>query len=154
MRRVVIGNLVWIMMLSVSLAVAGQPEGGPPGQNKLPAPENVVCPVVDGLVEVSWDDVEGAQGYQVEYVGLSVDTPAVEESVFVLGPPVDIELAPFGAVISRVRALPGPKKPGNPPQSGGPKGIWSDPCVVILEAVQLPELPPVPEVNPLTAPKP
>jgi hypothetical protein len=140
-RRVMMGCLVWIMMLSVSFAVAGQPEGGPPGQNKLPAPENVVCPVVDGLVEVSWDLVEGAEGYQVEYLGLSVDTPAVQESVFVFGPPVDIELAPFGAVISRVRALPGPKHPGNPPQSGGPKGTWADPCIVLLEPVQLPELP-------------
>jgi hypothetical protein len=139
---IALGLLCAIALVLSVPAYAGQSE--PPGQNKLPAPENVVCPVVGGLVEVSWDLVEGAEGYQVEYLGLSVDTPAVQESVFVVGPPVDIELAPFGAVISRVRALPGPKHPGNPPQSGGPKGAWSEICVVILEPVQLPELP-IPE---------
>jgi hypothetical protein len=96
---------------------------------------------VDGLIEVSWDDVEDAQGYQVEYVGLSVDSTAVQESVFVVGPPVEIDLTPFTAVATHVRALPGPKHPGNPPQSGGPKGLWGDPCLVTLAPTQLPELP-------------
>ena len=70
-----------ILLLSTSLAGAG--EGG---ASKLPAPEHVVCPVVDGLIDGSWDDVEDAQGYQVEYVGLSLQTPAVKESVFALWP--------------------------------------------------------------------
>jgi hypothetical protein len=128
-----------VMLMLPVAALAGQPET-PPGQNKLPAPENVVCPIVDGFVEVSWDDVAGAAGYQVEYIGLSAATTAVEESVFVFAPPVEIDLAPFGAVVSRVRAVEPPKHAGNPIQSGK-KGDWSEPCIVTLVPVQLPELP-------------
>lgn len=124
---------VYTVLFGATIAVAGQPDH----PKKFPAPENVVCPVVDGQVEVSWDLVEGAQGYQVEYLGLSAQTAAIQESVFVFGPPVEIELAPFGAVVSRVRALPGPKHPGNPPQSGGPKGEWAPPCIVTLEPTPL-----------------
>jgi hypothetical protein len=137
MYRLMVGCMLCAIALLLNVpAYAGQP-GLPPGQNKLPAPENVVCPVVDGLVEVSWDEVEGAHSYQVEYVGLSAQLPAVEETLPpVFSPPVSIDLTPFGAFISRVRALDAPKHPGNPLESGK-KGDWSAICVVLLEPTPL-----------------
>jgi hypothetical protein len=110
----------------------------PPGQAKLPAPENVVCPVVGTDVIVAWDLIADANAYQVEMIGILADGSIIVDSDFLLAPPDVIVLDDFAALTVHVRALPAPKHAGGPLQAGAPKGIWSEPCVVEIPAPVLP----------------
>jgi hypothetical protein len=126
LKPLLIGLMV-LMLIGSSLSFAGTPQGPKP---KLPAPLNVTCPVVEGSAVVSWDLVEGASAYQVEYVGILADGTIITESDFVLAPPDAIALDDFTALIVHVRGLPAPKKADHPVQGAGPKGHWSEPCAV------------------------
>lgn len=131
-RTGMIGSLLVGML--VFAALAGAAPGSPPGQNKLPAPTNLTCSIVDGVVQVSWDLVAGANAYQVEHIGILADGTMVTDSEFVTSPPVGIEVNDFASLTIHVRALPAPKHEGQPLQAGAPKGDWSEPCVVALPA--------------------
>jgi hypothetical protein len=110
----------------------------PPGHAKLPAPTNVLCPVVGADVVVAWDLVANAAAYQVERVGILADGTSADESDFVLTPPDTIALNGATALTVHVRALPAPKHDGGPVQGAGPKGHWSEPCVVDIPVPVVP----------------
>ena len=102
----------------------------PPGHAKLPAPAGVTCPVVGTDVVVSWDVVVGANAYQVEFMGILADGTPEEDSDFVLTTTDSIPVNGFVTMTVHVRALPAPHHEGGPLPGAGPKGEWSDPCVV------------------------
>lgn len=116
---IVLANLAWS---------AGQ---GP--KPKLPAPTNVLCPVVGDNVAVSADAVPGANTYQVWFLGVTSEGEVLEETNDPTEDPSDlVPLDDFVSLTVRMRALPPPKKANQPPQAGGPKSKWSEPCVVVL----------------------
>jgi hypothetical protein len=123
--RVIVWSLITLVMVSCGLVWAGA-KGPKP---KLPAPENVLCPLTADGVVVSFDTVADAAGYQVEYLCVDTVGEFSEESEFVLASPVTLAPPDCTILSLHVRALPGPKHEGGPLQGGGPKGEWSDPCV-------------------------
>jgi hypothetical protein len=131
-------TLLIVGFLFLSTAIFAAPPLVPPGHAKLPAPTNVLCPVVGTDVVVAWDLVTDANAYQVEHVGILADGTSVEESDFLLSPPDTIALNGATALTVHVRALPAPKHDGGPVQGAGPKGYWSEPCVVDIPVPVVP----------------
>jgi hypothetical protein len=125
--KILSGILVSTLVFTSLAEAAGK---GP--KPKLSAPTNVTCSVVAGIVQVSWDVVPDANAYQVEHVGILSDGTVVSESDFVLLPPVSIEVDDFATLTVHVRALQAPKHEGGPLQGSGPKGTWSEACIVDL----------------------
>lgn len=122
-----------LSVLIAVIALTGLPVlAGPGPKPKLPAPQDLTCVVEGDAVVVDWDLVEGAANYQVESVAFSPEGEVLEESEFVSGPPVLVALDDATSLTVHVRALPAPKRPGQKAQAGGPKGRWSEPCVVAL----------------------
>jgi hypothetical protein len=130
LRTKVIGSILISTFVLATLAGAGTRESRP--KVKLPAPTNVMCAVVAGTVNVTWDLVPTANAYQVEHFGMLTDGQIVHESDFVLTSPAGIEDDDFALLAVHVRAIPAPKREGRPLQSGSPKGLWSEACVVSL----------------------
>jgi hypothetical protein len=131
MRSIVL-ILSLLALLVVPILSQSAPPLIPPGHAKLPAPENVVCPVVGTDAVVSWDLVLDAAAYQVEFMGILADGTPMDDSDFVVAPPDVIGLNGFTTLTVHVRALPGPKHAGGPFQGGGPKGEWSPACSVTM----------------------
>jgi hypothetical protein len=132
-----------ILGLSVAPVLAAA-QGPKP---RLPAPTGVTCPVVDGSVVITTTDVEGAAGFQsqlacvdaegesladvsvfTEELTAAIPLSALSDALAVQG----FTLEACAAVEAKVRALPGPKHAGGPLQGGGPKGLWSATCAVVL----------------------
>lgn len=130
--RSIVFALSLLTLLALPALSPAAPPLIPPGHAKLPAPENVVCPVVGTEVMVSWDAVGGANAYQVEFMGLLADGTPEEESDFVLTATDVIPLNGFTTMTVHVRALPAPKHEGGPVQGVGPKGAFSVPCAVVM----------------------
>jgi hypothetical protein len=129
---------VGILVLSLSAGLLFAAPGNPQGPKvKLEAPEITCTLVVDdelgNLVEVTWVDNPEAAGYQVQ----SACTLANITSVVVTEPPALVGV-PDGCETfqARVRGLPGPKKEGRPLQGSGPKGEWSEVCVVEIPVAE------------------
>lgn len=102
--------LVMSFSLATALIAHHRPDHvqGPPA--KLDAPENVTCPAtIDGVL-VSWDAVDGASAYQIEYICENALGEFLEESEFVADGPV--LLAPEDCLVltAHVRALGEPKQ--------------------------------------------
>jgi hypothetical protein len=139
--RISMTHLALCMICAIALFMnipvsAGQP-GEPPGQNKLPAPEEVTCPflndpVFGGLTQVSADPVPGATGYQA--VGTCDLGEGEELNSHAIGVSLPLTLLIPGLCDTfevKLRALSGPQHPGGPLISG-PKSKWSDVCEVPL----------------------
>lgn len=110
----------------LGLAVAG------PGQQKLPAPDPVTCPVAAGVLTVSWPLVPGAAAYQLHAAGALAGVE-LEATLFVDAPPLTSPVPSGLSLDLRVRALPASTHgPDHPPQGVGPKGQWSEPCLVVV----------------------
>jgi hypothetical protein len=134
-------RLIGCLLCAIALfmhvpAYAGQP-GLPPGQNKLPAPENVTCsflndPVLGGLTQVSADPVPNATGYHA--VGTCDLGEGEELNSHAIGVDLPLTLLIPGLCETfevKLRALSGPQHPGGPLISG-PKSKWSETCEVPL----------------------
>lgn len=119
-----------------ALAFTGMSVFAQPGHSKLPAPTNVVCPVVETAAVITFDAVPDAVAYQVEYVDTLEGGFIVQESDFVTDVTDSVALDDFTSLIIQVRALPAPKHAGGPVQGVGPKGQWSDPCVVAIPVAE------------------
>jgi hypothetical protein len=107
-----------------------KPGHTPQGLNKMPAPAAVSCTAAAGGVTVDWGTVDGAGGYQLEYMCLGAAGLPVEESEFVgaeEAPPsskVPVECSLVLSVRVRTTVNDGP--------SGGPKGAWSEQVSCII----------------------
>ena len=127
----VIGLVVSLLaFLAAPLVSVAAPPLVPPGHAKLSAPTGVVCPVIGTNVMVSWDAVPEANAYQVEFMGVLADGTPEEDSDFVLTTTDVIPRNGFVTMTVHVRALPALKHDGWLLSGAGPKGNWSDPCVV------------------------
>jgi hypothetical protein len=110
------------LLFSTGVWAHHRPDHRPPGQQKLPAPEAVTCSLTEESILVDFDLVEGAGGYQVEYVCLDALSAVIEESLFVEAPPVveaPEECVVVLAVHVRATQTVGP---------AGMKGKWSAYC--------------------------
>jgi hypothetical protein len=121
-----------VLLLSMGLAFA-QKQELTPQKHVFPAPEHVSCDTLVGTtLLVSFDPVEGAAGYQIEWSALPVDGgDPLRESVFVSEKIPMISVEGVRVMTLMVRALDAPIHEGNPLQSGK-KGAWSQPCNVPL----------------------
>jgi hypothetical protein len=137
-------SVLWIVTLVlISVwAMPGMADAAAQGPKpKLPAPANLTCPLLvdpdlGNIAVISWDDDPDAFAWQVQstcLIATVADPLAVSASMITFTPAVGLPVAEACMNFSvRVRALPGPKHEGGPAQGGGPKGQWSDPCVVEL----------------------
>lgn len=75
MQRFIALSTVVMLALLCTTALAHHKLGhlNGPGMGNLPAPQDLVCPVADGVIMGDWSDVEGATKYAVQVVG-SYDT--------------------------------------------------------------------------------
>src|SRR5262245_47675593 len=121
---------------------------GQGGQDKLDAPENVQAEVQGDELLVSWDLVEDAEGYQVEYSLVMADGSLHgDESVFVEDTTALVPVTGAQSVMVKVRATEGPPN-AQASEAAGQKGAWSDSVTVDIpppEAAQLPMPEPEPK---------